>query len=148
MGINLRAIGAELLALNIRKQGTADDRILAIDMKFKCEAPATLAGVLCGSDQIPQLWDIDSQEVDPLYFGISSILTNGVFQDHKLTFAKVVFDSVKITKCAFEPRPKGMIDLTFKASVLNPVESKISILADMVKEQSVLEVVAPPDLFE
>lgn len=148
MGLTFRSVGAELLALNIRKQGADDDRILAIDMKYTCEVPATVSAVLCGGDVIPQLWDLESQEVDPLYWAIKSISTEGVFKDHRLVFAKVPFDSVRIDKCSFVPKPKGLIDLTFKASVLNPAENKISILADMVREFSVLEVEAPPDLFD
>lgn len=147
MGININAINAELTNLNVRKEGDEGNRVLAIDMKFICETTSTVARTLLGADHVPHFW-LPAGDCDPLYYAISDIHTEGVFQDHQLSFATVKFDSVRIDKCQFKPISHERISLAFRASVISPQDSKVAILAELVKESGDLVVVSPPDMFD
>jgi len=147
MGINFESSNAELVHINIRKEGPEEDQILAIDLKFNCETSSDVVRQLVGAEDTPAFWD-DNEDQDPFWPAIKTISTEGEFEQQELKFGNVHFKSVKVKKCSFTPRPKEKIDLVFSASVNNPGQKEVSTLAEYVKENLPLSVIAPPDLFE
>lgn len=146
MGISLHSPAAELLNLNVRKEGPEDEQVLAIDLKISCETSNQVTGQLLGNDNPPDLW-FENEDKDPRYPAITAIDTEGVFENHELKIGSIKLTDVKIKRPSFTPRPHGMVDLVFTASISNPSQQQVSSLAEMVREDAALAVVAPPDLF-
>jgi len=149
MGINFRSTGAELTHLNVRKEGPNDDmKQTAIDAKFSCETSGAVLKTLLGTDYVPDFWERDGEEVTARYVGIETIKSWAFFDDHQLIFGGLKFDSVKLKGFVFKPVGQGAVELVFQASINNPTERELCILAEMLKGCALLEVVAPPDLFD
>ena len=149
MGINFRSTEAELTHLNVRKEGPNDDtKQTAIDAKFSCETNGVVLKTLLGTDYVPDFWIRDGEEIAARYIGIETIKSWAFFDDHQLNFGGLKFDSVKLKSFVFKPVGKGAIELAFQASINNPTERELCILAEMLKGCALLEVYSPPDLFD
>lgn len=136
---------AQLLHLNVRKEGPEDGRTLAVDAKFSIDyLPAERLAFLVGADTFgAALWDIDGSVVFP---GIDEIHLSAELSNHsgRIDRTPVHFDTLK--RFRFTPCGQRGVNLTFVASIAMPAPELMLRLADSVREIIRLEIIPQPQL--
>lgn len=146
MPLNFKCLQAELKGLNVRKEGSEENREIAIDLKFEGETSGVILKDLFGADHYPHFW-MPNEDRDPLFNGIASIDCIGDYEGHELKFAKQHLRGVKVHKISVLPRPHLMTNITFTVTAQHPSQIVINAMTEMIRELGDVEVIGALDLF-
>ncbi len=138
---------AKLTSINVRTQGNEESPVEAVDFKFECVVGGAVAQPLLGTDEMPNLWH-ENKDRDPLYTGLTSIISWAAFSADKLNFSAVRFKAADLKKFSFKPVAGGKLELTFTASITEPTDSQVNNMRHLLKGKAKLVVAAERDLFD
>jgi hypothetical protein len=144
--MNFSAEQTKLISVNIRAQGNEEAPVDAVDFKFECVVPGEAADYLLGADEA-LLWH-DNKDRDPLYTGLTSMISWATFKADNLSFSRVSFKEADLKKFSFKPVAGGKLELVFTASITEPSDSQINNMRKMLKCHAKLVVSAERDLFD
>jgi hypothetical protein len=146
MGLNFNARNATVEHLNIRRAKGGDDDIIAIDIKLTDTLQAAELAPAMGateSDLIIALWDTQGE---PHLLGIDEITTWGDFENHIAVFGRAPERTASVRKIKFKPGAEFTAAVTFTVTVERPGRELVSFLAESIREEIPVEIIAPPEL--
>lgn len=147
MGLNITATAATIEHLNIRRAGSGEDKITAIDAKVAIEVPAAqiMAAVGCEreSDFLAGFWDPETN--DKRFFGLTEVSTWAEFEDHEVTLGRNKTEA-KVRKIKFSPIAGGAASATMMITVEDPSDTLVNTLVGHIKTEIKLTVLSPPEL--
>lgn len=153
MALSIKFIGshATIKHLNLRKQGSEDDRVLAIDIKITGEAPAAILNDLLGAsadENVSGMFWSTAPGADPASlksYVIGQIDVDGVWPNRIVRFGKqsAVGDLKKI---AFKPMPGQRLDITASISIEEPKKELLDYLVSKITENVLCDIESQPEL--
>lgn len=133
---------ANILHLNVRKEGPDDDKILAVDLKLECIAPAHLIDFFDEGLREVLYTDVGAVKNKRMEaIGFNNTVENGelmVFDDSR--FLGVTFGKFKI-----KAKDTHQVTLTFSAS-FQPSKDEVAILAEHVSDEIDIDARTSPQL--
>lgn len=128
--------------LNIRKEGTDDDKVLALDVK--------ISGVICGVDLLVKLlggdsaatvmmcfWDADGTR---RFFGLDPVSSWASFEDCWVDISGVMLPVARVHKFKAELQDEWKASVEFAITVTDPPENAAAILCELVQDVVSVEV--------
>ena len=146
MPLNIKAYG-ELLAINLRKEGKDDDRVIAVDLKVSMLIDIRNLDVLTGED-FPILEDMFyTSEGNPKFWSITKIDFESEFAGHIAKIGQMVFGDCRVNKFSVGLKDERMARLTFMIHA-KPQPDQVAKVAKLLGEDITIAIESHPDLFE
>lgn len=125
--IRITSESAQLQHINHRTEGNKEAPVRALDLKFKCVVPSALLQTLCGSDDVPPLWNSDGSL---RYVGLTNFNHRAILKDCKFEFGDIVQKPIKLAGVkakgfVFNLAQGNALQLTFKVQISNPTDAEL-----------------------
>ena len=137
---------ATLKALNVRKEGPDDEKIVAVDVKLEFKK---VDRRLCDyfDDAIAEfLWRGETDALIVRNPFLKPLAYVNSIKDATITIGTHEYSGCDVGKFQIEPQDGGVITFTCSATV-NPNEADIADLAKAVQDDTQVSIEGPPDLF-
>lgn len=132
---------AEIRHLNIRKEGPEDEKILAVDIKFQCTAPATMFDFF--DEGLRSVLYTDVGAVKNL--AISPIGFTNTVMNCDLTILGQRYGSVEVGKFSLKPKDGHQVEMTFGISI-QPTGDEVARLSEFVMDEVDIQIEPQPEL--
>lgn len=131
--IRISSESAQLKHINHRTEGAKENPTRALDLKFTCIVGSDLLKALCGSEEIPSLWNDDGSVK---YLGITEFTSRAqlkecTFEFGDLVTAPIHLEGVKVNKFKFNPVGGRGLELTLRVQVA-PSDAELIALSHAV----------------
>lgn len=141
--IKINSESAQLKHINQRHEGTGEEAILALDLKFECIARCDLLQALCGAEVIPDLWNEDGSVK---FLGITGFTSRAELKECHFTFGDLIEEPIKISgvkanKFVFTPVGGHAVKLALRVQ-LRPSDSELLALTHATKKNCQLSIVS------
>lgn len=141
MALTINFIGstAHLKHVNLRKHGSEDDRVLAIDLKIEGETQARILNDLLGAaedDDLSNVFWSTQPDADPESLrthALDEIGVDGMWPNRIVTLGKyeVIAD---VKKISFRPRPGHRLDITASVSIESPTKELLDYVVASIQD--------------
>ncbi|HEX7387841.1 MAG TPA: hypothetical protein VF285_11300 [Castellaniella sp.] len=132
---------AEIRHLNIRKEGPDDEKILAVDIKFLCTAPATMFDFFDEGLRSVLYTDIGAVK----NMSISPIGFTNVVMNCDLSIFEYRYGGVDVGKFSLKPKDGNLVEMTFGISI-QPTGSEVAQLSEFVADEVNIVIEPQPEL--
>jgi hypothetical protein len=137
---------ATIKALNIRKEGEDDEKIVAVDVKLEFKKVDRRLCAYFDSAIEEFLWRGETDALMVRNAFLKPLAYVNSIKDATIVIGTHEYSGCDVGKFQIEPQDGGVITLTCSATV-NPNEADIADLAKAVQDDTQVSIEGPPDLF-
>lgn len=145
MGLKISGI-ATMQNLNVRKEGSGDDMLLAADIKLSCDIDAHILDQMVGEKDslYSSLYD---KKGNPKFGSVDDLAIDCEFKNHELTVDSLnkTFHTTRIDKVSAHLRLNSVATITFRIQ-LHPTKEELADFAELVKEEFEFSIQGQPEL--
>lgn len=141
--IKIISENAQLKHINQRHEGSGEEPILALDLKFECIVRGDLLQALCGSETNPDLWNEDGSVK---YLGITNFTSRAELKECDFEFGDLIetpiqISGVKANKFTFTPVGGHAVKLSLRVQ-LRPTDAELLALTHATKKTCQMSIVS------
>lgn len=125
---------AEVSHINARKEGPEDDKVLAVDIKFKAQILSS--GVRYFDDMLAQFLLREDGSIRNIF--LDDIRFMHEMEDYRITIHGKTHYGVKLKKFVVSASGQNVLNITFQAS-FKPESDEVATLAEFLQEDIRIE---------
>lgn len=141
--IKILSENAQLKHINQRHEGSGEEPVLALDLKFECIVRGDLLQALCGSETNPDFWNEDGSVK---YLGITNFTSRAELKECDFEFGDLIEEPIKISgvkanKFTFTPVGGHGVKLSLRVQ-LRPTDEELLALTHATKKTCQLSIIS------